>query len=201
MVDGTVNESFASKLASGEGSFRSLRLFIFLVLIGGIAFFGWNFRKIMDLSVEEPVFVPPVAGKSQEDAKRLDGIVENYRATTEARRASKNTAEAVIDDARRPFAMTERKVEERVRVAAAGESPVPDPLETMEALPPIMFVRAIMVAGKDAIAIMDINGVGNGIIVKTGFSFLEKQGRIVRITPDKVTVRWIGKNIDITPGL
>jgi hypothetical protein len=71
----------------------------------------------------------------------------------------------------------------------------------MEALPPIMFVRAIMVAGKDAIAIMDINGVGNGIIVKTGFSFLEKQGRIVRITPDKVTVRWIGKNIDITPGL
>jgi len=69
-----------------------------------------------------------------------------------------------------------------------------------ESLPPIMFVRAIMVVGKESIAIMDINGVGNGIIVKTGYSFLEKKGRILRITPEKVTVRWAGKNIDITPG-
>jgi hypothetical protein len=171
------------------------------VLIGGIAFFGWNFKTIMDLSVEEPVFVPPVARKSQDDAKRLDGIVENYRTTTEARVASRNTAEDVVNEARRPFAMTGRKVDERIRSGVFADVPVSDPLATMEALPPIMFVRAIMVAGKESIAIMDINGVGNGIIVKTGYSFLEKQGRVVRITPGKVTVRWAGKNIDITPGM
>ncbi|MGI6253902.1 MAG: hypothetical protein ACOYJV_10730, partial [Aminivibrio sp.] len=66
---------------------------------------------------------------------------------------------------------------------------------------PIMFVRAIMVAGGQSMAIMDIEGVGTGIIVRNGYSFAGGEGKIVRIGPDKVTVRWAGKNMDLTPGL
>ena len=42
-----------------------------------------------------------------------------------------------------------------------------------------MFVRAIMVAGNQSMAIMDIEGVGTGIIVKNGYSFGNGEGKVV----------------------
>jgi hypothetical protein len=57
-----------------------------------------------------------------------------------------------------------------------------------------------MVMGKQSVAVMDIPGVGNGIIFKAGDTFMERKGRIVRITPDKVILSWGGKNWDVAPG-
>ncbi len=34
-----------------------------------------------------------------------------------------------------------------------------------------------------------------------GYGFNNGEGKIVRIAPDKVTIRWSGKNLDIAPGL
>lgn len=198
MVDPAVNESFWGKLVAGEGAFRMPRALLFLIFFGGTIFFGWSFKRVVDLSVEESVFVQPPPRQSQEDAKRLDGILESYRGTVEARQGSKGLVASVTEKNRRPFAVSRRSTK-GAGAAAVADIPLVEPLVT-ESLPPIMFVRAIMVVGKESIAIMDINGVGNGIIVKTGYSFLEKKGRILRITPEKVTVRWAGKNIDITPG-
>lgn len=198
MVDAPVNESFWSKLVAGENSFRLPRALLFLIFFGGTIFFGWSFRRVVELSVEEPVFVPPPPRQSQEDAKRLDGIIESYRATVEARQGSKVVAAAITDESRRPFVVSPRE-QSALPAVSGGDGAYVDPLVS-EVLPPIMFVRAIMVVGREAVAVMDINGVGNGIIVKSGYSFLKKQGRVVRISPEKVTVRWAGKNIDITPG-
>ena len=198
MVDAPVNESFWSKLVAGENSFRLPRALLFLIFFGGTIFFGWSFRRVVELSVEEPVFVPPPPRQSQEDAKRLDGIIESYRATVEARQGSKVVAAAITDESRRPFVVSPRE-QAALPAVSGGDGAYVDPLVS-EVLPPIMFVRAIMVVGREAVAVMDINGVGNGIIVKSGYSFLKKQGRVVRISPEKVTVRWAGKNIDITPG-
>ena len=75
------------------------------------------------------------------------------------------------------------------------------PAYVREKIPPIMFVRAIMVAGRQSMAIMDIEGVGTGIIVRSGYSFSNGEGKVVRIGPDKVTVNWSGKNLDLAPGL
>ncbi len=201
MVDAPVNESFWGKLVAGENSFRLPRALLFLIFFGGTIFFGWSFRRVVELSAEEPVFVPPPPRQSQEDAKRLDGIIESYRATVEARQGSKAVAAVITNESRRPFVVSPRELP--VLSAASGgdgaHGAYVDPLVS-EVLPPIMFVRAIMVVGREAVAVMDINGVGNGIIVKTGYSFLNKQGRVLRISPEKVTVRWAGKNIDITPG-
>lgn len=198
MIGAAANESFWGKLVAGEGSFRMPRVLLFLIFFAGTVFFGWNFKRVVDLSVEESVFVQPPPRQSLEDSKRLDGIIESYRGTVEARQGSKGVVASVTEKNRRPFAVS-RRTPRGAGSGTVGDIPLIEPLVT-ESLPPIMFVRAIMVVGKESIAIMDINGVGNGIIVKTGYSFLDKQGRILRITPEKVTVRWAGKNIDITPG-
>ncbi len=197
MLDEIAPESFVSKLLKGEGRMRLVRAALFAGLIGGALFFGWSFKRVTDLSRVEPLSVPPLPRQSQEDARRLDELLESYRSSMEARRGSRGVVVALTDRDRRPFAASAR------RTAPGTASVVASlPTETFEteALPPVMFVRAIMVAGKDAIAIMDIAGLGNGIIVKTGFSFSEGKGRIVKIAPEKVTVRWGGRNMDITPG-
>jgi len=202
MVDAPVNESFWSKLVAGESSFRLPRALLFLIFFGGAVFFGWSFRRVVELSAEEPVFVPPPPRQSQEDAKRLDGLIESYRATVEARQRSKDVAGTITGESRRPFVVSSREAAAAAAASAAvsGAGGVyVDPLVS-DMLPPIMFVRAIMVVGREAVAVMDINGVGNGIIVKSGYSFLNKQGRVLGISPEKVTVRWAGKNIEITPG-
>lgn len=197
-MDTIGRESFWKKLLAGEGSFRNLRTVLILIFLGGTVFFGWGFKKVVDLSAEAEVRAKPPASQSQEDSKRLDSIIDSFRTSVEARHGSKATSASLVDGNRQPLVATRPSAK---GAASAGIVDVPliEPL-VVEALPPIMFVRAIMVVGKESIAIMDINGVGNGIIVKAGYSFLEKQGRIVKITPEKVTVRWAGKNIDIAPG-
>lgn len=198
MVDSAVNGSFWKNLTEGEGAFRMPRALLFLLFLGGAVFSGWCFKMVADLSVEEAVFVDPPPSQSRLDEERLDGIIEAFRGTVEARQGSSGVVASVTDKNRRPF-----EVSRRAGKSAAGgaqvEAPLVEPI-VEELLPPIMFVRAIMVVGNEAIAIMDINGVGNGVIVKTGYMFLDKKGRIAKITPEKVTVRWAGKNIDITPG-
>ena len=198
MVETSAHESFWGKLVAGEGSFRALRGLFLIIFLCGTAFFGWSFMRVVELSVEEEVFVDPPAPQSREDAKRLDALLESYRGTVEARQGSKAVVASVTEKHRRPFAVSKRSAK-GAAAGSAGDIPLVEPL-VEESLPPIMFVRAIMTTGSEAIAIMDINGVGNGIIVKAGYSFLEKKGRIVKITPEKVTVRWAGKNVDITPG-
>ena len=54
--------------------------------------------------------------------------------------------------------------------------------------------------GNQNVAVMDIPGVGSGMVVKVGDTFMQKKGRIVKIASDKVVLRWGGKNWDIAPG-
>ena len=66
--------------------------------------------------------------------------------------------------------------------------------------PPEITLRAIMVIDKTKTALIDIAGVGTGLLVKQGDTFLNREGRIVRITNDKVVVRWKKKTWNVTPG-
>ena len=66
--------------------------------------------------------------------------------------------------------------------------------------PPKITLRAIMLMGKTRTALIDIAGVGTGLLVKQGDTFLNREGHIVRIMNDKVVVRWKKKTWNITPG-
>jgi hypothetical protein len=72
--------------------------------------------------------------------------------------------------------------------------------ELMEGPPEGIVLRAVMIMGRQQVAVMDIPGAGNGMIFKVGDTFMERKGRIVRITPDKVVLSWGGKDWDVAHG-
>ncbi|NLA91274.1 MAG: hypothetical protein GX843_06535 [Synergistaceae bacterium] len=209
MVDQISGEGFTGRLVSGEGGYRILRLITVLMLLAGAAWSGWHFRQYIQLNQEEKITIPPVESQSEKDSVRLEKLIGEFRAAVDTRTRSLTLAGAVIEASRQPFVPTMQAAVAGLGTsapgaegeAAAGGVEVSVPVYVREVIPPIMFVRAIMVAGGQSMAIMDIDGVGTGIIVRNGYSFAGGEGKIVRIGPDKVTVRWAGKNMDLTPGL
>lgn len=198
------NESFGTRLVAGEGGYRLLRFLVVLFLLAGTVWSGYLFKQFLDLSKEDSISIPTLASQAGKDAERLDTLIANFKEAVDTRENSLTLASAVADASRRPFVATMKAapLEERTpegAVVVAGDQSIPTFVQ--EKIPPIMFVRAIMVAGKESMAIMDIEGVGNGIIVRNGYGFNNGEGKVVRIAPEKVTIRWSGKNLDIAPGL
>ncbi|TDY60578.1 hypothetical protein C8D99_108127 [Aminivibrio pyruvatiphilus] len=205
MVDELRSEGFTSRLVAGEGGYRILRTIAVLLLLAGCGWSGYMFRQYIELNHEEPITIPPIESQSEKDAQRLDKVIGDFRTAVDTRTRSLTLASAVIEASRQPFIPTMKVT---VASQAVGEGSVTVggedqviPTYVREKIPPIMFVRAIMVAGKQSMAIMDIEGVGTGIIVRSGYSFSNGEGKVVRIGPDKVTVNWSGKNLDLAPGL
>ncbi|WP_133957595.1 hypothetical protein [Aminivibrio pyruvatiphilus] len=205
VVDELRSEGFTSRLVAGEGGYRILRTIAVLLLLAGCGWSGYMFRQYIELNHEEPITIPPIESQSEKDAQRLDKVIGDFRTAVDTRTRSLTLASAVIEASRQPFIPTMKVT---VASQAVGEGSVTVggedqviPTYVREKIPPIMFVRAIMVAGKQSMAIMDIEGVGTGIIVRSGYSFSNGEGKVVRIGPDKVTVNWSGKNLDLAPGL
>lgn len=212
MVDELNHEGFTGRLVAGEGGYHILRLIAILLLLAGAVWSGWNFRQYIELNQQEEITIPPVESVSAKDAVRLEKVIDDFRAAVDTRTRSLTLAGAVIEASRQPFVPTMQAsaIPEPGAGAGAGSGgtdvaaggiETSIPVYVREIIPPIMFVRAIMVAGNQSMAIMDIEGVGTGIIVKNGYSFGNGEGKVVRIGADKVTVRWSGKNMDIAPGL
>ncbi len=205
MVDELRSEGFTSRLVAGEGGYRILRTIAVLLLLAGCGWSGYMFRQYIELNHEEPITIPPIESQSEKDAQRLDKVIGDFRTAVDTRTRSLTLASAVIEASRQPFIPTMKvtvasQTPGEGSVTVGGEDQV-IPTYVREKIPPIMFVRAIMVAGKQSMAIMDIEGVGTGIIVRSGYSFSNGEGKVVRIGPDKVTVNWSGKNLDLAPGL
>ena len=198
-------DSFFGRIIGGDGGYRTLRILMILFLVAGTAASGYYFKKFVDASDEPSIVIPPVPNLASKDSERLEKLIGSFRSSVDTRTRSLLLASTVVETSRMPFAetppadMTPREVPGEGVTVAEGEGTFP-PL-VREKLPPIMFVRAIMVAQKQAIAVMDIEGVGNGIIVRPGYSFGGGDGKVVGISSGKVTVNWSGKNIDIAPGL
>ena len=188
---------------AGEGGYRLLRFLVVLFLIAGTAWSGYLFKEFIDLSKDDSITIPPLASQAGKDSERLDTLIANFKEAVGTRENSLTLASAVADASRQPFVATVKAAPPAAKpedgVVVAGDQTIPTFVQ--EKIPPIMFVRAIMVAGKQSMAIMDIEGVGNGIIVRNGYGFNNGEGKVVRIAPEKVTIRWSGKNLDIAPGL
>ncbi len=196
------NETFGTRLMVGEGRYRLLRFLVVLFLFAGTLWSGYLFMQFVDLSKEDPITIPPLESQAQKDSERLETLIANFKEAVDIRENSLSLASAVADASRQPFISTVKTSPSEERTAE-GAVVVEDQIPTFvqERMPPIIFVRAIMVAGKESMAVMDIEGVGNGIIVRSGYAFNNGEGKIVRIAPEKVTIRWSGKNFDIAPGL
>ena len=199
-------ESFTRRLIAGEGGYGTLRLVAIVLLLAGTAWSGYLFKQYVDHAVETPLVAPAMQDLASKDQERLDSLVQRFSDTKTVRMRGVMVANSIVNGNREPFVRTYSKamLEAQAQPAAAGaetmEQPV-IPAYIPEKMPPIMFVRAVMVVEKTAMAIMDIEGVGTGIIVRKGYTFNGGEGRVLHIGPDKVTVQWSGKKMEIAPGL
>ncbi|MDR1979463.1 MAG: hypothetical protein LBQ42_12080 [Synergistaceae bacterium] len=180
------------------GSLRLVRGLFFLIFALGTGWAVWNFINAQVL-LEPPIFnefesTPP--NDAQADKQRLDGMLREVDLTSKIRAGSSTMAGSMASLSMYPFGdpLLAERPEPTVEEPAAVFVP-----EVVIEYPPEIILKAIMIMGKQQVAVMDISGVGNGMVVKVGDTFMQKKGRIVRIAPDKVVVRWGGKNWDIAP--
>lgn len=158
---------------------------------------------------QEQEFTPNVSTASVDtDRKRLRQMVNDVKDASTRRSSSSVTADNMRMMGKYVFEPPRDIVTEEDRKRAAEREQPSEPEvvvqppqpEIIYEPPPGIIVKAIMVAGKTKIAVMDITGVGNGMMVRQGDTFLNRQGRIVSITDDKVVVRWKGKTWNVAPG-
>ena len=177
-----------------EGAARSVRLLFFLLFLAGSGWAGYRYYTMQQLR-QPKTFTPSVTPQTtEEDKKRLDEMIEQVRAAAALRASSFVWAQSMQDLGKNIFDDPTK------RTVTLGGEEVVLPGTSLYEPPPDIVVRAIMILGKDKTAVMDIAGVGAGMIVRQGDTFMGRKGRIVRIAADKVVVRWAGRNWDIAPG-
>ena len=182
------------------GSIRTVRLLFFLIFILGTAWAGYNYHKAQILLEPKVIIASTPAVAVEADQKRLDDMISQVKTTTEMRSSSPYLARSMGDVlSKYPFGdpMMVVKPEGELK---PGDIVVTVPEIIIDYPPEGIMLRAIMIMGNQRVAVMDIPGVGSGLVVKAGDTFMQKKGRIVRIAPDKVVVRWGSKNWDIAPG-
>ncbi len=185
-----------------SNSVRSIRLLFFIIFLGGAAWAGYNYFNYhkMQMELEEKIYTPSGAPAALEtDRKRLKDMVEQVKATTEIRSNSSIMVQTMEDGGRYAFADPVLFPPLKDDLTLVGKPAVEVVTPEIIEMPPEIVLRAIMVMGRQQVAVMDIVGVGSGMIVRAGDTFMQKKGRIVRIAPDKVVMRWGGKNFDIRP--
>ncbi len=175
------------ELVYGEGVFRVFRLLIGILIVVGLLWSLFLFRQLALLGQSNPLaFSDSVPAQSEEIAK-LDALVQSYRNQALIRSGSTQLASLAQAAGRSPFAEPPSLA---VSVAGTPKPGVPLPIEVP---PPNIAVKAVMVLGNAAVAVVDIDGIGQNLIVKPGYTFSGKRGKIVSINPQKLVFLWNGK--------
>lgn len=198
-----------SNLLYGTGSYKAMRWLLFLVLLAGTIWSGFMFKKVLDFSKPTQIKLPPAKNLAAQDAQRLDGIIESFRSAVLARTGSSSIAVAAATSSRKPFVPTLKPVEDFLASTekntdngAISEKELAEILkQPEEVIPPLITVRAIMTIGGRSNAVLDIENEGEAIIVKPGYTFGDGEGRVKRITSNKVIVTWAGEDIEIPAGM
>ncbi len=171
-------------IAEGDRVPRLIRISLAIVLIFGTLWSVFIFRQMF--ATMRGGDVPPPAGSAATDQEitQLEETATGFKNAVLARTGSTQLAVLAATVARKPFMPS-------------------DPVGSREDIPgdtmgtPMIWVKAILIKGSDAAAVVDVEGYGEGIILKKGGYFAGGKGRVIAITHDKVVVTWSGQQIDI----
>ncbi len=182
---GTIRELWRD-IVEGDRFPRLLRILLAVVLVAGTVWSAFLFRQMIETAQarEAP---PPPGGTAATDREiaQLEETASGFRNAVLARAGSTQLTVMAATVARRPFSPSEPEIQESEVVTVAEA-------------PPNIWIRAIMIRGNDGAAVADIEGFGDGVILKRGASFGGGLGRVLGISQDKVVVTWSGQQIDIT---
>ena len=183
---------------NNEGNVRIFRLAFFVVFLLGTAWAGWSYLQGLELLELEEISARPGPNQSQADKRRLDEMIQNVEVTSKIRASSPDSVR-IMENSLAKYPFREPRLEAEVPPVEEGGITVELPVVVIDYPPEGITLRGIMIMGNRNVAVMDIPGVGSGMIVKAGDTFMQKKGRVVRVAPDKVVVNWGGKNWDIAP--
>jgi hypothetical protein len=175
------------ELVYGEGVFRIFRLLIGILIVVGLLWSLFVFRQLAALGQSNPPAFSDGAQAQAEEIAKLDELVQSYRNQALIRSGSGQLAALAQAAGRSPFAEPPSLA---VSVAGTSRPGTPMPIEVP---PPNILVKAVMVLGEASVAVVDIDGIGQNLIVRPGYTFSGKRGKIVSINPQKVVFLWNGK--------
>jgi len=176
---------------------RLVRVLIVLFLVAGTLWSGYLLKEMVKLVREERVPEVPAGTKVDEEVKRLEGVVKNFESAVMARSGSTQLSVLAATISRRPFVPPPPPQVE----PSAGDAAAARAMREAAEPPPYVEVRAILVKGKDAVAVLNIEGEGNGIVVKKGATFGNGKGRVVGISAEKVVFTWAGQSVESAIGM
>ncbi|MCF4150391.1 hypothetical protein L2W58_01040 [Dethiosulfovibrio sp. F2B] len=185
---------FDDLLEGDERFYRGARWTFFALIVVALGWGGFCFVALWRGAhmAESERTVRPL--DLSRDRERLEALALNYDSVQAERKDSLRLANDIIRIGRNP--MVRMEAPKNVPVASTEPS-----VEDLVDLPPLVIVRAVMVMGKDASAVVDIDGIGNGMVVRKGTTFADKKGRFLAIGTDKLIFRWNGTNVSVPVNL
>jgi len=183
---------------NNEGSVRIIRFIFFAVFLLGTAWAVWNYLEglaLVQLEESSPTQRPNPA---RADDQRLKALISQVEMTSQLRMGSPEAVD-ILERTLAKYPFRESVSPPDIAVFDPTTIQVELPTIVIDYPPEGITLRGIMIMGKQHVAVMDIPGVGSGMIVKAGDTFMQKKGRVVRVAPEKVVVNWGGKNWDIAP--
>ncbi|MFA6691914.1 MAG: hypothetical protein WCR98_08045, partial [Saccharofermentanales bacterium] len=198
-VGETWKDAFASLwngLLYGRGSQRFLRILLALLLVLSIGWSIYLYRQMIALSQITPLETPPIK-RGVEEEKKFAEMAKGFEEIVQARSTSGEFVYIASTLDRYPFNEPPMPaVLAELAKTAAREGEVSLAYEEVY-LPPYMEVRAVMVLDGKPMALMYIEGEGDGLIVSPGYKFDNGKGKVVSITPTKVVVLWAGTKMEL----
>ncbi len=192
-------ESFVSlwkSLLYEKGAMSFLRILIALLFILSIVWSMYLYRQIATLSAVTPVEAPEVKLKAEE-GDNYANTVEELERIIMVRSKKGELAHVASTLERYPFEEPVLTSYQSSYSNFPSEDEKSYPLQAELYLPPYMEVRAIMILDKRPMALMNIEGEGDGLIVSPGYRFGDGRGRVVSITQTKVVVLWAGTKMEL----
>jgi len=175
---------------------RLFRVLVVILLLAGIAWSAYLLKQMLELVRETSVPEITLSKQVDQEIERLSGVVESFESAVMARAGSAQLSVLAANISRRPFVPSPpptKAFDEEAAAAAAMKEPVEPP--------PFVMVRAVLVKGKDAVAVLDVEGIGQGIVVKKGGTFAGGKGRVTGITAEKVVFTWAGQSVETAVGM
>jgi len=184
-------------LLYGGGSARFLRILLAVLLVASIGWSVYLYRQIITISRISPVEAPLPKPAAEQDQKYAE-LAKGFEEIAQVRTGNKEAT--YMASALGRYAFNEPPmpvVQEALAKVAAQKGKAPSMAIEQVYLPPYMEVRAIMILNKKPMALMNIEGEGDGVIVSPGYKFGGGRGRVVSITQTKVVVLWAGTSMEL----
>lgn len=171
-------------IVEGDRFSRFLRISFALVILLATLWSVFIFRQMFSSTRRDAVPLPANDATTDKEIEKLEETAEGFKKAVLARTGSTQLAVLAATVARKPFMPS----------SPEGRS---EGLQEDLAGTPMIWVKAIIIKGSAGAAVVDVEGYGDGIILKKGGSFANGKGRVLTITNNKVVVTWSGQKIDI----